>query len=451
MSASGKSSYVKILNSNALSPGETSIDKPEGVVENITSLLSDLIPDVCKQAGLFKITYEKKSDNNFTISLCTDRSIYNSLISILAPYQDKNAFQGLSENSDDSDEESDDLWHITMNVDDSLKQTLKDMLPFQKEKIINNIAKLNYTKLQSEGNISIGLCEVQGKRSEQEDFLKSIILPDFSNMSVEQQNIVMAHTFTDMQNQYGVSAKAKTQGSTGCVATAWLNENNVAYIHTTNLGDSIALLVIVKSNEVLVHQLNKILHHPDQEIALAASGNPAYKHRGADTIKTDNRGTRLDAGLACRLELSRAFGDLDFEKAGLIHTPDMYFDKCVLSDGEKAFIVVACDGLVESMGLNDIQDIIQVNRNHIHEPQVLAQALICAAVNSGSNDNVSAAVFPIINKIAVSAAIFDGHMGSDISFGIGENFYPALQKNIRIMLENKSVAQAAPSSSNVRP
>ncbi len=305
---------------------------------------------------------------------------------------------------------------------------------------------LDYVKMYKAPGIRVGLCEIQGRRPSQEDSLQVGIkeIKKFPLLSVDDQEEVLQQTFDQLQNQYG---QAQDTGSTCCAVTAWTDpDTNVLHVSTASAGDSAAFLIIIDEAHEGVVQAKRIneLHNPDASINATE-----YDRVAAISIPTryNNLGPlRLNGELA----VSRGFGDRYYEQFGLSHIPEIVTIQKSLSSTQKAFIVLACDGLTEAMSainargqsvqkpvlsVNTIANIVNTMRKKRGVDQI-AEHLVDSAYVNGSHDNISVAVFEV--GIPTSAVICDGHNGV-ISQNIAENFYPALEKNIqeRLVLNSK--------------
>lgn len=91
---------------------------------------------------------------------------------------------------------------------------------------------------KSDPVVDVGVCQIQGNRKYQEDFLDVSIdaVQSFNQLSNEAQAVALKFTLMKMQSEHG----QPLQGSTACIATAWLDEHGILKITTGNLGDSAA-------------------------------------------------------------------------------------------------------------------------------------------------------------------------------------------------------------------
>jgi serine/threonine protein phosphatase PrpC len=288
----------------------------------------------------------------------------------------------------------------------------------------------DYVDLHREGGVKIGMCEIQGHRPSQEDSLQVAVaqVQEFRELSYEAREQVLIDTFDQLQNKYGKHASV---GSTGCVVTAWVDEDAVLQVACAGVGDSAVYLVVVHDDaNVVVRalQLNE-LHNPDPR--LNANEYARVAKISVPSTQYEQGQLRLNGLLA----VSRAFGDTSFERYGLLHTPEILQDIRQMAPHERAFIVLACDGLTENDSLDLDRIASSVNRLYKSTPvDRIANFLVNTAFVNGSYDNISAAVFEV-GKTPQSAAIFDGHNGAQVSQALGKHFYPLFEKTIKAELK----------------
>jgi serine/threonine protein phosphatase PrpC len=297
----------------------------------------------------------------------------------------------------------------------------------------------DYKKAYKEKGVTAGVAEIQGHRSTQEDRVELAVvkIEKFPNLSIADQEKTLRETFAEIQQTCGDHG---SQGSTGCVTTAWLDDSGKVVASTGNLGDSTSFLIVIdeKTNTVASTKLLNNLHSPDP------NKNPNEYARVMELArKNGNRPFkeglwRLGSGLA----MSRSIGDKESLEAGLLHEPEITHTEFKLLEGQKAYIVVACDGLTEenddnkpALTLTDIGNIVNEGRKHGLNFKDIADKLIRTAFNNGSEDNISAAVYPV-TKTPTSAVVFDGHGGDKVSNAAANCFYRCLEKKILLKVSN---------------
>lgn len=260
--------------------------------------------------------------------------------------------------------------------------------------------------------------EIQGQLAYQEDviLIATQEVSRFNLLSHTDRKKILEETFIQLQDQFG---QEYTVGSTGCLVVGWIDEKKDLQLYTANLGDSSAYLVILtEQNLVSSQRLNKLLHNPEP-------GNPEYNRLISLGRKPVNYGVwRIQSGLA----VSRAFGDRDSEEYGLSHVVDIDHCKKVLKKNERALVVVACDGLADAtlLGAEEIGQVVFENQSK-NLSDICIELIKAAFQNGkGSRDNISVALFePAI--FPISAAVFDGHGGDQVSKALGEHCYSVFQ------------------------
>lgn len=250
---------------------------------------------------------------------------------------------------------------------------------------------------------SIGFCEIQGDRFSQEDALiaSTMEINGIESLTLKKREALLKKTFQSLQEKYG---NHLSQGSTACVVFAWVKDNRLLTSTVAYIGDSSAYLILLKKNKLpLVQRLNKQLHNQPE--------GRLYNIWGS-------------------LSLNRAIGDRNFEPVGLTHEPEIDEWETPLPTDTQVFLVVACDGLVESQVLNELQ-IGEIVASHAEKsPEEIAKQLVLTAYGLGSTDNISVAVVSKPNAKPISVGVFDGHGGSVVSKALSNHFYPTLQNLI---------------------
>lgn len=94
------------------------------------------------------------------------------------------------------------------------------------------------------------------------------------------------------------------------------------------------------------------------------------------------KGNRINGAL----QLTRAFGDVNFEKHGVITEPYTRYEKIVKNKDSKAMIVMASDGIWDVIKEEEVSQMIL---NKIFNNNKIANSLIRLAKKRGSKDNIS--------------------------------------------------------------
>ncbi|MBV8803169.1 MAG: hypothetical protein JO131_09485, partial [Gammaproteobacteria bacterium] len=149
------------------------------------------------------------------------------------------------------------------------------------------------------------------------------------------------------------------------------------------------------------------------------------------------------------LRMTRSIGDKRYELHGLIHHPEITFFEVDLDEGQRAFIVTACDGLTERM--HPAKDSKQ-KKSEFEEQEIgtcvattiddcksknieseIAFRLTEKAVNTGSTDNISIIVKEVTHqKNPHIGAVFDGHGGNKVSKALGKHTIPLFKDLIEL-------------------
>lgn len=257
----------------------------------------------------------------------------------------------------------------------------------------------------------VGMVEIQGRRPNQEDRMRvNVEVQEFKYLSKEKRKQVQLATFKEMQK---LNEDAKC-GSCAMVATAWLNEKNQIQAQAAYVGDSLAYIVVVHANGVApsINRIHKNLHNPTHQ-------NPKEVER----VRQSNRLVYNDR-VNGQLAVSRAIGDKYDLTDATDHVPEIDEFQRPLHPGDKAYLVVACDGL--NINEQDIASLVVDAAN----TTAAADALVNAAYTKGSGDNISVMVAPITSTV-VSGAVFDGHGGTVVAESLAESFYPELLKQVK--------------------
>lgn len=282
-------------------------------------------------------------------------------------------------------------------------------------------SRADYAKSVEEEGVIIGVAEIQGSREQQEDCIQTSIqaAKEFKKLSPTARTLVLKKTFDRLQQKYG---QRQYLGTTCCAAVAWQEENNL-HISSANSGDSALYLVVIdeKTNKVIKAERLTNLHNPDISI------NPEEYFRATDLAASHNKSQPTEGrlGASSGLAVSRSFGDCDSEEFGLSHEPEVDYRSEKLEPGQIAYLIIGCDGLAE---VDDFSPGLLANyilENRQLSLKELAFKLVTDTFESGSTDNISAAI-SIIGSQPFSFLVCDGHGGDLVALEISENFYPTL-------------------------
>lgn len=300
--------------------------------------------------------------------------------------------------------------------------------------------KINYT--QTHPTQMYGACELWGHRVTQED---RIVMGNFdnhmfSNLSDIQWRSALINTVSELQKE--TEELPGNQGATICANIIIGNK-----VINTNLGDTESFLVRIKANGLVdTSTLYGELHSP----STAKEKARIEKAGGKITLdKSINRivipGTNIPG-----LSVSGALGDRIFG-ATVTHNPVIKITDIQLEEGEKAFVINACDGLREGLSKlkNEVEQSISavVSQSQDLPPEEIAKRLALKSLNAGSNDNISVIVVPFNpnDTSQTYTAVFDGHGGDSISDMLYVNFIGTLslhlEKELSLRLKEKPVEE----------
>ncbi|KAI5441557.1 hypothetical protein KIW84_010869 [Lathyrus oleraceus] len=158
-------------------------------------------------------------------------------------------------------------------------------------------------------------------------------------------------------------------------------------VFVANVGDAKA--VLARSVVSVGSQDNSDKVNALKAIVLTREHKPIFPQERS-RIQKAGGAVSSNGRLQGRLEVSRAFGDRQFKKVGLVATPDIHsFD---LTDRDH-FIILGCDGLWGVFGPSDAVDFVQKLLNEGLSVTVVSRRLIREAVRERRcKDNCTAVI-----------------------------------------------------------
>ncbi len=300
----------------------------------------------------------------------------------------------------------------------------------------------------------LGICEVNGNslHRSQEDAIAyeaGESSEQFSKLTAAEQEAVMKTTFASLQEKHG---QVERPGSCACVATGYLRENR-ATISTSYVGDSVSFLIVLDQHGKLkrTQACNPNLHNLDNPAEVAAIRNGTGRKQNPEVVLGQER-----LGF---LNISRSLGDNKCSKFGLSHEPETTTVTYDIQAGDQVFMVVACDGVTEPFDEDDAEDgkvaiaaaekIGEIFANAFQEatppsPERLAELIVDDALERYSKDNISAMVVPLhLDAAPITAAVFDGHGGNQVSQALSDNFIVHFKEAISYRKDAEVQAQEA--------
>jgi serine/threonine protein phosphatase PrpC len=285
--------------------------------------------------------------------------------------------------------------------------------------------------------VNVGMAQlINSHKQNQEDRMLTAPLPGFADLNNTQRQTVLLNTPKILQKLIEQSGLGNFCGSTLCSTIIVGNT-----IYNLNLGDSTAHLCQLSAQNTKVQQLNDII--------ILSRSNKIY--------------IRSEDGKLQNLGVKNALGDISFEvdmdgKEGVTHNPDLKVHTIPVVPGEEAFIIVACDGLLETIqrinSNNKNADIKSLSEDWLkekiqaHHGKSLvdfAAELANAAVtgntiidqdnetqDKNSQDNISVLVTKLdANETSAKyLAVFDGHGGDEVADLIYQLYDCVLQNQI---------------------
>lgn len=245
--------------------------------------------------------------------------------------------------------QNEDNHEIILNIDgkDSTKKNINYYAVYDGHggKQVSNFLKENLSKFYIDKKINYPLTKKYVNR-----------VSDFV------QNSLVKHKF------------ANRTGSTSLVVVQF-KYNNEDYINVINIGDS--RCIMCRDNVAMPLTKDHKPNWPEEYHRIMGLGGK---------VQFDGYDWRIND-----LSVSRSFGDTDASPY-VTHTPDLFRYKLDKSD---KFMVIACDGLYESLNNNDIINFVLLNcydsalNKRINKGVNIAEKLAKYAIQKGSGDNIS--------------------------------------------------------------
>ncbi|KAK9091399.1 hypothetical protein Sjap_024576 [Stephania japonica] len=167
----------------------------------------------------------------------------------------------------------------------------------------------------------------------------------------------------------------------------------VLQVFVANIGDAKA--VVARSYVPDGSQSQSAKTDPLKAIVLTREHKAIYPQERARILKAGGS-ISTNGRLQGRLEVSRAFGDRQFKKVGVIATPDVHsFDLT----GRDSFIILGCDGLWGVFGPSDAVDFVQQHLKEGQSVTAVSRRLVKEAVRERRcKDNCTAVVIAFKHK-----------------------------------------------------
>jgi serine/threonine protein phosphatase PrpC len=167
-------------------------------------------------------------------------------------------------------------------------------------------------------------------------------------------------------------------------------KDNILYV--ANLGDSEMVLCTEGKSEILTECHNPKKNEKELQRVEAMGGR---------IIKGRVGHPRLNPSIFS-IAVSRAIGDSFFKDpqvtegrpSGLIAEP--YITQRLIKESDE-FLVLACDGVWDVLGYQDVVDYVRENLKKEKDPQKVSEMLCQLALDKGSTDNITALIVTFRN------------------------------------------------------
>lgn len=266
----------------------------------------------------------------------------------------------------------------------------------------------------------------QSKYAVQQDALTVVEpSPNFFSMSSKEREKIYKKAFKSANEKVieGQGKKKIEGGTTGLIVGASFDEGKgegqTLRVHSANLGDSTAFLIVYDSQGKINREKSRMLN------ALHQPGNSKEEARVAKeggVIAQHGPMLRLNGKFACTRSLEGT------PSPGLGTEPEYIEETVQLNDDEHAMLLVSCDGMLEevfkktfdsstpagrqlycNLALDHIEKFIQPHDLLTMEPRAVASKLMGMSIQI-SADNISMLVQRLLpSKPSLLMGVFDGH------------------------------------------
>lgn len=222
----------------------------------------------------------------------------------------------------------------------------------------------DYSQVSKE--IPFACAEVKGERPTQEDRIIVGEIAEFKQLSPEGRMAVLNDTAAILQKGTEKQGKCRQPGSTASIVVVCED------IYTGMLGDSTPFLIKVEEKGVTLNKLYERLHNvedlkdakPEVQARLQGKIFPIYHYQRfpaeeAVTVEQiDQLKDLCSFYLNGETQLYGAFGDNHVD--GIMHQPDFL----TYRTSKPAYILNACDGLTETISIEQLQRLVNIIFTH---------------------------------------------------------------------------------------
>ncbi|CAI2358935.1 unnamed protein product [Moneuplotes crassus] len=289
---------------------------------------------------------------------------------------------GLQDDSDNMDDEEELSESSSIRYNKEIKDIMERIF-IKEDEIIINRSDLRNSKMRNNKDVKMEDIkrelklykhedeEENNEESTQEEEEKSQDIHDLIDVTVcveQKMDVIMTQTFEYINSKI-INNLGKSSGSTAVVIYI-TKEEDKKVLYCANCGDSMAFLV----NQTSIEDLCGFHHHTNLE----EKKRIRTKNRDLNTNKEFDR-------VGDTISVTRAFGDRNFSKFGLICTPDV---KRIELAKEHKFCIITSDGITDKVTTEDIYKISLKNEESLE----ICTKITNLAHRRGTTDNTTCCV-----------------------------------------------------------
>ncbi|MFA6408963.1 MAG: PP2C family protein-serine/threonine phosphatase [Gammaproteobacteria bacterium] len=279
---------------------------------------------------------------------------------------------------------------------------LDEKITFEKGEKKNESTQLVETVQMGQGILLSKDGSVYGRREDHragQDRMLVASMPDVGSLVDPSKQIpeILRSSFAIVQQRIKdtIGEEAQFAGTTACVAMTYNLPNGKHGVSVASVGDSSAYAVDGKGGHALTvaHKLSN-----PGELERCKKAAPSYKYTG-ENVRV---GGRLG------IMVSRALGDTNFEKDGLIHEPEIQ----TLPLQGPGKLVMGCDGVCEDthMKVQDVHLAVQKEKTNQKVVERLWKTTKSLGRTDVYSDDLTLLCADVTNPMIY--CVFDGHGGS---------------------------------------
>jgi serine/threonine protein phosphatase PrpC len=246
-------------------------------------------------------------------------------------------------------------------------------------------------------NKKVGIFSCQNKRKCQEDrFYHGSVdggewYAVYDGHGADQYGDTISHFLQENLHDYFHQASGSIHER---MMQAFKNADDNEYVQYYKKAGSTASVVYIKDT------IAYFAHVGDSRALLEACGMVAFATEDHKPLRCDEKERIENAGgvisfgrVDGKLAVSRAIGDHRYDKKVVISEPE--YTEIPLTQHHK-FLVVASDGLWDTVSNEDVADILDRQQDKIQDMNELAKMLVDLAIERGSTDNITVMVVDLL-------------------------------------------------------